>query len=220
MQENPTPHLILTGLIILIAINLFILDLKIFSGGSGLQFSDIAAVATPSPSRLIPLPASPFTNNLCPASCISLITQATSGGTLNIGSPSESGITLQTNSSTPHETYIPLGSGTTSKSDWDDLTATETVIDTTNFGNIKEAYFTASLSNPTQNGQVEAQLFDVTDKHPVWGSDVVMNGPSSQTVTSGKITLDPGNKLYRVQLKSSLSVPVSLVNGKIRIISD
>ncbi len=218
MQENPTPHLIMMGLIILIAINLFILDLKIFSGGSSLQFSDIAAVATPSPSTLLNF--QPTTNLSCPASCISLINQASPSSSSNVGSPQESGLTLYNNSSSPHETYIPLGSGTTSKSDWDDMTATETVIDTANFGNIKEAYFIASLSNPTQNGQAEAQLFDVTDKHPVWDSNVVMNGPSSQTITSGKISLDNGNKLYRVQLKSSLSVPVSLTNGRIRIISE
>jgi hypothetical protein len=113
-----------------------------------------------------------------------------------------------------------LGSGSTDKTDWDNLTATETIIDPGNYGTIKEAYFIVSLKNPTQNGQTDVQLYNVTDKHPVWGSHVVMNGPQSQTINSNSIQLDKGAKLYRVQLKSSLGYSVSVENAKIRIVSE
>ncbi|MBI5452044.1 hypothetical protein HY945_01150 [Candidatus Gottesmanbacteria bacterium] len=213
MQDNSPTHLILIGLLMIIAVNLFVLDLKVFTPSS-IQLSDVSTVNT-SPTPLISPISSNLSNLSCPASCLSAIQQATTsaGPTVNL----QQGQPLQMASRSSREFYIPLGSGSTSKSNWDDLTATETVIDPGNYGNIKEAYFIASLRNPTQNGQAEAQLYNVTDKHPVWGSQVTMNGPSSQTITSGKITLDNGTKLYRVQLKSTLSYQAFLDNAKIRI---
>ncbi|MBI4990680.1 hypothetical protein HZB96_01135 [Candidatus Gottesmanbacteria bacterium] len=213
MQDNSPTHLILIGLLMIIAVNLFVLDLKVFTPSS-IQLSDVSTVNT-SPTPLISPISSNLSNLSCPASCLSAIQQATTSA--GLGSNLLQGRAFQTASGQSRETYIPLGSGSTSKSNWDDLTATETVIDPGNYGNIKEAYFIASLRNPTQNGQAEAQLYNVTDKHPVWGSQVTMNGPSSQTITSGKITLDNGTKLYRVQLKSTLSYQAFLDNAKIRI---
>lgn len=234
MEENYSPHLIIITLLAFIALNLLFLDIKVFSPESMVKVSEIASVISPLPSQY------KFSNSdlYCPAGCINLIKEASSANKLNIGSPSDSQVNSSntnqpfaeaqgkqptTNNSqltTSHEYYIPLGSGTTSKSDWEDLVATETIIDPSNYGSIKEAYFVASLRNPTQNGIVEAQVYNVTDKHPVWGSHVVMNGPASQTINSDKISLDSGTKLYRVQLKSSLQFQVYLDNAKIRIITD
>lgn len=214
MQQNNSTHIVIIFLLTLITLNLFILDLKIFAPGNAIQLSDITSIATPIPS--ITINYQPLTNNLsCPATCLSAIQQATAAASQSSlqGDPS------QRASGQSREFYIPLGTGSTSKSDWDDLTATEIVIDPGNYGQIKEAYFIASLSNPTQNGQIEAQLYNVTDKHIAWGSHIIMNGPSAQTITSGKITLDIGNKLYRVELKSTLGFQASLENAKIRIIT-
>lgn len=225
MQENNSSHLIIIFLLTLITLNLFILDLKVFSPASSIKLSDISTAITIQPT-LYPSPT--FTpgetsaNPSCPNSCLSLIQQATKSSSLTIGSPPQEIMPTSQTVRLPvsREFYIPLGNGSTTKSDWEDQTATETIIDPVNYGSIKEAYFIASLRNPTQNGQVEAQLFNVTDKHPAWGSHVIMNGPASQTITSGKITLDNGNKLYRVQLKSTLSCQVFLDNAKIRIITE
>lgn len=200
----------------IIAVNLFILDLKVFTP-SPIQLSDISTVNT-SPTPLISPISSNLSNLSCPASCLSAIQQATTAAGLD--SNLLQGHALQTAAGQSRETYIPLGSGSTSKSNWEDITATETVIDPGNYGNIKEAVFLASLRNPTQNGQVEAQLYNVTDKHPVWGSHVILNGPKEQTITSGKITLDNGAKLYRVQLKSTMQFQAFLDNAKIRIIAE
>jgi len=217
MRDNST-YIVIIFLLTLITLNLFILDLKVFSPANNIQISDITSVVTPIPS--------PTTHNLqlttnnlsCPLSCLSAIQQATEGSRL--GSFHLPNLTNSTNVPTHREFYIPLGSGSTTKSDWDDLTATETVIDPANYGNIKEAYFIASLRNPTQNGQVEARLYNVTDKHLVWDSHIQMNGPLAQTITSNKITLEGGSKLYRVQLKSTLSFQAYLDNAKIRIITE
>ena len=202
-------------LMIIFAINLLILDIKIFSQPA-IKISDVATEVTP----VVNLSSitSDSANLFCPSSCISLIDKATQSA--NIGSVPEALETLpQTQPIIEREYYIPLGNGSTDKSSWDNQTATETIVNPGNYGRIKEAYFIASFKNPTQNGIAEAQLYNVTDKHPVWGSHVIMNGPLSQTISSGKIQLDSGNKLYRVQLKSSLNFPISLENAKIRIIA-
>lgn len=209
MQDNSYTHFVIIFLLVTIAANLFILDIAVFSPNSPIRTSQVATVAT----TPIPIQA----GATCPDSCVSLIDEATTNVT-----PVKAGVELNTESfqqSSPREYYIPLGSGTTNKSEWENLTATETVIDPSLYGNIKEAYFIASLGNPTQNGQVEAQLINVTDKHPVWGSHVILNGPASQTITSSKITLDHGSKLYRVQMKSTLSYTASVDNAKIRIVA-
>lgn len=214
MHDNSS-HIIIIFLLTLITVNLFLLDLKVFSPESNVRISDISTSVSPIPS--LTYNPQPITNNLsCPSSCLSLIQQAT----LSASQGSLQEVLLQKASGQSREFYIPLGSGSTSKSDWDDITATETVIDPINYGNIKEAYFIASLKNPTQNGQAEAQVYNVTDKHMVWNSHTRMTGSLSQTITSNKITLDKGTKLYRVQLKSTMGFSVSLENAKIRIVTE
>lgn len=217
MRDN-TSHIVIIFLLTLITFNLFILDLKVFTPSSAIQLSDITSVSTVNPTPTNNPNAILPQNLLCPNSCLTAIQQATESS--RVGSNSQSTIANPQSTTITRESYIPLGSGSTSKSDWEDLTATETILNPANYGRIKEAYFIASLTNPTQNGQIEAQLYNVTDKHLVWGSLVIMNGPPSQTITSDKIVLDTGTKLYRVQLKSSLQFPSSLNNAKIRIISE
>lgn len=207
MQDNRSIHLVIVFLVVLSAINLFILDIFVFNKSFTVRVSDVAIVKPSS------IPTTIIDNNSvssCPQSCLNAISDAAKSS-VNIGGTNQT--------STPREYYIPLGSGATNNNIFKDLTSTETVIDPGNYGTIKEAYFIASLSNPTRNGQVEAQLYNVTDNHPVWGSHIIMNGPASQTITSDKIILDNGSKLYRVQLKSSISFDVSLDNAKVRILT-
>jgi hypothetical protein len=217
-MQNNTYSPLFAFLIILISINLFILDLKIFSQVSSIKVSDISTYKSP----LIETPRSQIAiSGVCPQSCTDVINNKISGLPQRTGSTEEnSAIQNSQLQAKRSEYYVPLGAGNTTKSAWDDIISTETIIDPSFYGNIKESYFIASLNNPTQNGQVEAQIINVTDKHPVWGSHVIMSGPQTQTITSDKITLDNGNKLYRVQLKSSLGYQVSLDNAKIRIISE
>lgn len=217
MRDNSS-HIVIIFLLTLITLNLFLLDLKVFAPENNIKISDITSVATPNPTPSTNPNAVLSQNLICPNSCISLIQQSASNAS-RTGATDQLPTTNYQPQTSTREYYIPLGTGSTAKSDWNDMTSTDTLIDPANYGTIKEAYFIASLGNPTQNGQVEAQLYNVTDKHLVWGSHVVMNGPASQTITSDKITLDKGAKLYRVQLKSTLQYAASLDNAKIRIIS-
>ncbi len=215
MRDNSS-HIVIIFLLTIITVNLFLLDLKVFAPENNIKISDITAIATPVPSPITNYQL-PIANSSCPNSCLAIINQASEASRL--GASNLTNLSNPSSTSIQREFYIPLGTGSTTKSDWDDLTATETVIDPANYGNIKEAFFIASLKNPTQNGQVEAQLYNVTDKHLVWDSHTKMSGPVSQTITSNKITLDKGTKLYRVQLKSTMGFSASLENAKIRIIT-
>ena len=102
------------------------------------------------------------------------------------------------------EYYIPLGSGEVSSLDWVEITGAEAYIDSSKYGKIKEAYFEAILKMPQGTGTVYAMLFNTTDKHPVWGSEVSSISTTGERV-SAKINLDEGNKLYRLKMK--LSIP-------------
>lgn len=228
MLKSISPHLIIITLILLLSINLLALNLKVFGPSS-----------QPSPTTQkaaeILQPTAMFKTNTtgdalqCPSSCISLIQNIMT----TLPTPQQIGKSLERAQEQPaitiptattytqtlpiREYYIPLGTGNTTQSAWEDLTSTETQIDPSSYGNIKEAVFIVTLRNPTKNGQVEAQLYNVTDNHPVWGSHVVMNNTLTQTITSQPITLASSNKLYRVQLKSTLSYQAFLDTAKIRI---
>ena len=216
MEKSYHSHPLILFLLVFIALNLFIIDLKLFSPSTSVKLSDVA-VSIPT---LTPFPQSNPDTSICPASCTSLFSDLNAKIATLSSSNSKPLEILGNTSKSIKENFVPLGSGSTDKTDWDNLTATETIIDPGNYGTIKEAYFIVSLKNPTQNGQTDVQLYNVTDKHPVWGSHVVMNGPQSQTINSNSIQLDKGAKLYRVQLKSSLGYSVSVENAKIRIVSE
>ncbi len=198
MENQPAQNVLkITGvlLLFLIAVNLLILDIKVFSTPTY-----TATISTNKPSP----PNTPFpTPSFSPT--------ATS-------TPSSSKTTT-TYTSSPKEYFIPIGGGSSQINVYTDLKTTDTMIDTTTYGNIKEAYFTAGLSNPTQNGFVSAQLYNVTDGYPIYGSQLTSNGPAKETVTSGSFALPVGPKLYRIQLLSSLQAPASIENAKIRILA-
>ncbi|KKS95735.1 MAG: hypothetical protein UV73_C0014G0012 [Candidatus Gottesmanbacteria bacterium GW2011_GWA2_43_14] len=215
-------HYAILILLLLISVNLFIVDLKIFAPVS-VNIAQIKTTPVPendqtalSADKLYP----ELARTDCPASCLSAINFATESMNTRTGTAQTAVSSAgQTAVKQLKEFYIPLGSGSTAKNDWDNMVSTETLIDTSIYGQIDSAYFIAGLKNPTGNGQIEAQLYNVTDKNPVWGSHVIMNGPTEQTITSGKIGLAQGPKVYRVQLKSSLSYQASLENARIRILA-
>lgn len=119
---------------------------------------------------------------------------------------------------TVKEYYIPLGTGSTTNNEWEDVTGAEITIDPANYPNIKEVHFEAGLRIPVANGTVTARLFNVTDQHPVWFSDVSAGTSTSTFASSGKITLDKGSKLYRVQIMSSLQYPAFMDMARIKIV--
>ena len=64
------------------------------------------------------------------------------------------------------------------------------------------------------------RLYNVTDKHPVWFSDVSLEGGTPALLISKPITLDSGNKTYQVQMKTSLKFQAFLDQSRLHIITN
>jgi len=179
-------------------------------------------------SQSKPIDTEPISTDSCGIACQQALQQAIKQvdqkiATLTAKVATPSGVTKSVAISpvtpTTKESFIPMGVGSTTKSDWEDVAGSDVYINTTNFPNIKEAYFEVSMHIPTKNGTLYARLYDVTDKHPVWYSDVSTDQDVS-TFVSSKIALDTGNKLYRIQLKTSLQYESLLDTARIKIISN
>jgi len=117
----------------------------------------------------------------------------------------------------PKEYFIAFGSGVNSSSDWQDVPGAEAVIDFGNYQNIKEIKFEVSVTVPTANQAVSVRLFNKTDQHPVWFSEVTMNGGASSYMVSSPITYDKGSKTYQVQMKTQLKYTANLTQSRLHI---
>ena len=113
--------------------------------------------------------------------------------------------------------FIPLGSGTNQTSDWADVPGIQATVDLGKYQNINEIHFEASVYVPTANEWVSVRLYNMTDKHPVWYSEVTMNGNASAYLISPSIIYDAGPKTYQVQMKTQLQAPANLVQSRIHI---
>lgn len=183
--------------------NLIFLDYRIFFQKSeSLPLSQSLFSFSPSPSPVIsPSPA------LTRLEIEELIKQATASlkpqtPTLNLGAG---------------EFSIYLGSGQNNTDEWADIAGVEAYIDSTKYGSIKNVVFEAAMNIPTGNEIAWARLYNVTDKHPVWFSEVSLEGGTPKLLISKPITLDGGQKLYRAQMKTSLKYQASLTSARIRI---
>lgn len=158
-------------------------------------------------------------NSICPQSCVSQIQEATASLKLTTTvPPTASGETRA--SAGAKEFFVPFGSGSNSSSDWKDVEGLQAYIDSTNFEGVKKVTFEASLRIPTGNQTAYVRLFNKTDKHPVWFSEVSVTGGTPALLISEPITLDKGNKLYQVQMKTQLQFSAILDQARIHIITD
>lgn len=121
-------------------------------------------------------------------------------------------------SSSVKEFYITFGGGSNSTDDWTDVAGLQVQVDSSKYGNIKSVVFEATINIPTGNQIAYVRLFNVTDKHPVWFSDVSIDGGGTKLLVSKPITLDSGNKLYQVQMKTSLKYQANLIQTRLHVI--
>lgn len=115
------------------------------------------------------------------------------------------------------EFYVSFGSGSNTTDEWADVLGVEASIDSTKYGRIRSLSFEATIHIPTGNEIAYVRLYNVTDDHPVWFSEVSVEGGTAKLVTSPPITLDSGNKRYRVQMKTSLKYQANLTQARLRI---
>jgi hypothetical protein len=202
-----------------------LLSLFVISVITNLVLIDIAVFG---PKPIVSTPQATKTNptTSTPESCSPACLQAIDTISTNVASqlqalptPKESMSITTSSKKVTTEWYIPLGAGSTESDQWEDVNGAESYIDTANYGQITSAYFEASMHIPTKNGIMSARLYNVTDKHPVWFSDVSTDADKSTRITSAKIKLDTGNKLYRVQVMTSLKYPSLLDFARIKVVA-
>lgn len=113
--------------------------------------------------------------------------------------------------------FISFGSGTSTSADWTDVGGLQATVDLGGYRNIKEIRFEVSVAVPTANETVWIRLFNKTDNHPVWKSEVSAKGASSYSV-SEPILYDKGEKTYQVQMKTQLQYIANLGQSRLHIV--
>lgn len=206
--------------LLLLLSNVLFLNYKVFveiKDGKTSKNDTFPTVTDASPSAEGINQPSKIMDSCYPFSCIDLIREATASLT-----PKSTTVRAakSPSASAGKEFYISFGTGQTLNDQWEDVPGLSAYIDSTKYGKIKTTTFEASLRIPTANGRVYAQLFNNTDAHAVWFSEVSAEGDKSKLVVSSPITLDPGNKLYKVQMKTSLKYTSILDQARVHIISE
>lgn len=127
--------------------------------------------------------------------------------------------TAASTSSVPsvQEYYVFFGSGSTRSQEWIDVSGLIVEIDSTKYKNIKSTRFEASLRIPTGVGKVYARLYNDTDKHAVWFSEISIESSDAVFLQSDGINLDSGNKTYKVQMKSTIGAEALVDSARVKI---
>lgn len=121
--------------------------------------------------------------------------------------------------STVKDYYFNLGSGSNQSTDWADVSGALSTFDIAQYQNIKEVHLETNIDVPTANGTVSVRLFNKTDNYAVWNSErTVQSQTKGDLIISNNIIYDVGPRLYQVQMKSQLGVPVNLVQSRIHVI--
>ncbi len=204
-------------ILLVILINLFYLDL-IIAGKENIKTIE----------KIISAPTSyPSTDNAtCSNACKTLIKEEvgklnSKTQTVSVTSsptPTKAPTTTQTTSSATKEYYVPFGSGSGSSLDWKDVSGLQASIDSSGYESIKSVVFEVSLHIPTGNETASVRLYNTTDNHPVWNSELTFNGNSTSLfMSSGEISLDSGNKLYKIQIKTQLQYSAVIDQSRVHI---
>lgn len=119
---------------------------------------------------------------------------------------------------TVKEYFIPFGTGQGTSTDWVTVPGLQAFLDNSSYPNIKQITFEATVRVPTANQSVQLRLFDSTDGHPVWFSDLSYSGTADgEFKVSQKISLDNGPKTYAVQMKTQLGSQAIIDQARIHI---
>jgi hypothetical protein len=197
---------------LLVAVNLAYLDVLIIQ----LLNKTKEASSTTVQSAVIPPK-----DSSCPESCMAQFQNiVTPSAQLSITTSVQKPVApSRTPASTVREFFVPFGAGNGSSTDWTDIAGLAATVDTANYSRLKSVVFEATIRIPTGNEIAYARLFNVTDQHPVWFSDVSLEGGTAKLISSSPITLDTGSKTYQVQVKTSLDYPAYLDQARLHIIT-
>lgn len=117
------------------------------------------------------------------------------------------------------EFFIPIGDGSTQSDSYVNLPGVQVTINSANYTGILSVDFEANIWVTNGNGIMYAQLYNLTDGHPVWNSEISTNSGSGVLTVSAPITLDSGQKTYVVQAKTGLTnFPANVSTARVHIL--
>lgn len=123
-----------------------------------------------------------------------------------------------TSAAVSREYYVPFGSGSQSSTAWVDVSGLLASVDSNSYPTIKSVVFEVSLHIPTGNENASVRLYNATDSHPVWNSQVDFGGNTQSVLkVSQPIALDSGNKTYQVQIQTQLNYPAVIDQSRLHI---
>jgi len=202
---------LIASMILLFTVNLVLLDVALLYSRMTTPPSEIAAttvrVNTDGPSA-----------DTCNVSCqtgIDALNRKIEELSQRLAS---SALSLPQGNGSAKEYFVPLGSGTAKSSVWQEIIGAEALIDASYYPDIKSVTFEVFMKIPTANGTVKAKLYNVTDQHDVWFSEVSSEG-SALTKKEASITLEQGAKTYRVMGLSTLKYDANVENARLRIVT-
>jgi len=108
-----------------------------------------------------------------------------------------------------------LGKGTTDSTAWYTVSEMEAKFNIANFPNYT-AWWEGYLEVEGE-GTASARLFDAFANIPVAGSEIKTSSTSLEQVSSGALTFPPGDRIYRVQIRSFSGSQAVLEDAKIKI---
>lgn len=202
-------------LALLILVNLVFLDYWLFFKDKGKiepeksiepkPADQLAPEISPSAAKVGQLSRTLGQEDGCPQACLEAIAEVNQCQTCVSGEAAK-------------EIYIPLGRGSTSSRDYEEIVGAEAVIDLDRYPEIETIYFEANMEIPAGGGRIYAKLYNVTDKHDAWNSEVYLDGSGPYRAEAKDVVLASGRKLYRVKMKSTLGTEGVLDLGRIKIL--
>lgn len=197
---------IIASLLLFLAVNVVLLDINVFSPPK--KVKPVTTVVQQAP-----------TETTCSQACKSVISDEITKQLSPSPNKTPSQFTAVRSVSTlPKEFFVPLGSGITRNDQWEEIAGAQATIDTSLYPTIKKVIFEANLKLTPGIGALQVKLYNATDKHDVWFSEV--SSESDQSVRrEATITLDSGSKQYQVYAKSSLRAVASVDSARIKIVT-
>lgn len=118
-------------------------------------------------------------------------------------------------------TYVAIpGSGSSQKTDWENLAGTEFYFNPADYPGLKDVYFEANIKLFNGNGMAYVRLFDNNHGIGVQGSDAQTNSQSNGIVVSGRVSFWAGNNLIKVQAKTLTADTTVFSSGRLKIIQE
>ena len=144
-------------LVVLGAGNIVYLNYKVLSKGEPISTASSAQVNESLP-RIRFDANSPVNTDLLPV--YEAIREATASLTMRLDAfaPSSKPVTATSVKPVVREYYIPLGSGSSSATDWTELAGVEAYVAPSNYGKVKEMYFEAGLRLTKGTGRAYTRL--------------------------------------------------------------